>query len=149
VREMQLIYGSRPFGYDELVLVGILSTARRNNARDGITGALICREDLFLQLLEGPRDVVTSAFSRILRDDRHVEVVNLWSGDFETRLFPEWSMRHDPARSWMWTRQDVANGAVGRASMQEICSIFDRLAKEPAETPNNASLTPEKGSDRR
>jgi hypothetical protein len=37
---MQLIYASRPFGYDELTLVGILASARRNNERDGITGAL-------------------------------------------------------------------------------------------------------------
>ncbi len=135
MREMQLIYASRPFGYDELVLAGILATARRNNARDGITGALICREDLFVQLLEGRRDVVTSAFSRILHDDRHVDVVNLWSGDIEARLFPGWSMRHDPARSWMWTIEQVSNGAVGKASMQEIRGIFDRLAKEPPEGP--------------
>ena len=45
---------------------------------DGITGALICRDGLFVQLLEGRRDVVTAAFSRILHDDR--------------RLFPGWSM---------------------------------------------------------
>jgi hypothetical protein len=138
---MQLIYASQPFGYDELVLAGILATARRNNARDGITGALICREDLFVQLLEGRRDVATSAFSRILRDDRHV-------GDIEARLFPEWSMRHDPARSWMWTMQEVAKGAVGRASMQEIRGIFDRLAKEPPQPPIAASLVPEKCPDR-
>ena len=92
MREMQLIYSSRPFGYDELTLVGILASARRNNERDGITGALICRDDLFVQLLEGRRDVVTAAFSRILHDDHHVDVVNLWSGDIDTRLFPGWSM---------------------------------------------------------
>jgi hypothetical protein len=135
VREMQLIYASRPFGYDELVLAGILSTARRNNARDGITGALICREDLFIQLLEGPSDAVTSAFSRILRDDRHVDVTTLLTGDIEHRLFPQWSMRHDPARSWMWTMNDVANGAVGKASVAEIRGIFERLATEPATRP--------------
>lgn len=135
MREMQLIYASRPFGYDELVLAGILSSARRNNSRDGITGALICREDLFVQLLEGPRDVVTAAYARILQDDRHVDVATLTSGDLEERLFPKWSMRHDPARSWMWTREEVANGAVDRASMVEIREIFERLAKEPATRP--------------
>lgn len=144
MREMQLIYASRPFGYDELMLAGILSTARRNNARDGITGALICREDLFVQLLEGRRDVVTSAFSRILRDDRHIDIVNLWSGDAEERLFPAWSMRHDPARSWMWTIEDVADGAIARASAKEIFDIFDRLAKDPPERPNNALSAVEK-----
>lgn len=142
--EMQLIYSSRPFGYDELTLVGILAAARRNNQRDAITGALICRDDLFMQMLEGRRNVVTSAFSRILRDDRHVEVVNLWSGDIKARLFPEWSMRHDPARSWMWTPEQVAGGAIDRASMEEIRSIFDRLAKEPPERPMGPSTTTEK-----
>jgi hypothetical protein len=137
VRAMQLIYASRPFGFDDLALTNILSVSRQNNERDGITGALVCREDLFLQMLEGTRDVVTSAFSRILRDERHVEVINLWSGDVETRLFPEWSMRHDPARSWMWTMAEVATGAVGRASMHEIRNIFDRLAKEPASPQRN------------
>ena len=92
MREMKLIYSSRPFGYDELTLVGILASARRNNERDGITGALICHDDLFVQLLEGRRDVVTAAFSRISHDDRRVDVVNLWSGDIDTRLFPGWSM---------------------------------------------------------
>jgi hypothetical protein len=145
---MQLIYASRPFGYDELMLAGILATARRNNARDGITGALICREDLFVQLLEGGRDVVTSTFARILRDDRHVDVVNLWSGDNDKRLFPAWSMRHDPARSWMWTMEQVAQGAVGNASTQEICGIFARLAKEPPEKTFASSPTSEKCPDR-
>jgi len=48
---MQLIYASQPFGYDELTLVGISAAARRNNARDGIAGAVICRGDLLVQLL--------------------------------------------------------------------------------------------------
>jgi hypothetical protein len=131
VREMQLVYVSRPFGYDDLTLTGILGQARQNNSRNGITGALICREDIFMQMLEGRRDVVTSTFSRILRDDRHVDVVNLLSSDIESRLFPDWSMRHDPVRSWMWTREELANGAIGRASDRDIRAIFERLAKEP------------------
>ena len=90
MREMQLIYASRPFGYDELMLAGILSSARRNNSRDGITGALICREDLFVQLLEGPRDVVTAAYARILQDDRHVDVEQaaLHVSPFPVRALP-------------------------------------------------------------
>jgi len=126
---MQLIYASRPFGYDDLTLTSILMQARENNARNGITGALICREDVFLQILEGPRDLVTSTFSRILRDERHVDVVNLLSSEIDRRLFPKWSMRHDPAQSWMWTPEEVARGAIGRASDREIRGIFERLAR--------------------
>jgi Sensors of blue-light using FAD len=128
----QVIYTSRPFGFDNHTLNGILLSARHYNKRDGITGTLVCRDDLFLQLLEGPRHLVTATYARILRDDRHVEVVGLWSGETAQRLFPNWEMRHDPVRSWMWTRDEVANGAVLRASGEEIRTIFTRIAEEPA-----------------
>ena len=128
---MQLIYASRPFGYDDLALTGILSTARRNNLRDGITGALICREDLFVQLLEGNRDAVTQTFARILRDDRHTEIITLLSDDRDARLFPDWAMRHDPARSWMWTPEQVSSGAIASVTAAQARSVFERLAKEP------------------
>jgi hypothetical protein len=47
------VYSSRPFGFDSAILNGILVDARRSNERDGITGALICRGDIYLQWLEG------------------------------------------------------------------------------------------------
>lgn len=135
LQTIQLIYASQPFGFDDLALSGILNAARKNNQRDGITGALICREDLYLQMLEGRRDVVTAIYARILRDDRHTQVISLWTGDIETRLFPEWAMRHDPAKSWMWTAEQVAAGAIGRASAEEIRGVFSRLASEAPEGP--------------
>jgi hypothetical protein len=128
---MQLIYTSQPFGFDESTLNGILASARRNNRRDDITGALICRGDMYLQLLEGPRETVTALFDRILKDERHVDVVSLVSGDIEERLFPQWEMRDDPARSWMWTPDQVRAGAVRNASAEEIRAVFHRLAAEP------------------
>ncbi len=45
---MQLIYASTPFGFDNTTLNKILSVARRRNAQDQITGALVCRADLYL-----------------------------------------------------------------------------------------------------
>ncbi len=127
---MQLIYASRPFGFTGDMLDDILMAARRNNRRDGLTGALICRADLFLQMLEGPRDKVTATFGRILRDDRHLEVSLVWSGDAPARLFGAWDMLDDPARSWMWSREDVRGGAVVRASAAEARAVFDRVAGE-------------------
>jgi hypothetical protein len=41
----QLIYTSRPFGFDAGTLDDILISARRHNRANGITGALICRAD--------------------------------------------------------------------------------------------------------
>lgn len=131
----QLIYGSRPFGYDDLALAGILAIARTNNRRDAITGALICREDIYLQLLEGDSQAVTAAFARIARDDRHTDVNKLWTGDVDARLFPDWAMRHDPARSWMWTAREVSDGAVTRASPRDVLSVFERLSREDPVSP--------------
>ncbi len=128
----QLIYASRPFGYDDLVLASIFNIARRNNARDGITGSLICREDIYLQLLEGERNPVEAAYARILRDDRHAEVKLICNDAADARLFPNWAMRHDPARSWMWSSADVSAGAHMRASAEEVQSVFERVACEPA-----------------
>ena len=71
----QVIHPSRPFGFDTGILSKIPLDARRLNARDDITGALICRADIYLQLLEGPEATVRQTMERIKRDDRHLEVV--------------------------------------------------------------------------
>jgi Sensors of blue-light using FAD len=127
---MQLIYASTPFGFDSPTLNQILSVAKRNNARDGITGCLICRADFYLQMLEGPRGVVTAAFHRILRDDRHLDVVLISSGDVQVRMFADWSMRDDPARSWMWSQADITGGAIEAASDMDVRAVFRRVATE-------------------
>jgi hypothetical protein len=129
----QLIYTSRPFGFDESVLDNILLSARANNGRRGITGALICRADLFMQLLEGPREAVTDTIGRILRDDRHVDVAIMHCGDATDRLFPDWTMRDDPPHSWMWTQEQVRAGAAQEATAAEALAIFRRLAQQPRE----------------
>lgn len=128
---MHLIYASKPFGYDDLALTNILSVARANNSRDDITGSLICREDIYLQLLEGPSEAVMQTYSRIRRDDRHTEVTTLVSNPTASRLFPDWAMRHDPARSLMWSVSEVRDGAVVRASQSDIIGVFERLARDP------------------
>ncbi len=125
---IQLIYSSQPFGFDTAMLNGILIIARRNNPRDDITGALICRRDLYLQLLEGPREAVEARYRRIARDDRHLEVVQRVSRPVTERLFPTWAMRDDPARSWLWTAKEVDDGALDRATPEDFIAVFERLA---------------------
>ena len=129
----QLIYTSRPFGFDAYTLDDILITARRRNHATGITGALICRADLYMQMLEGPRDAVNATFTRIMRDKRHLEVALICAGDIEDRLFPDWDMREDPPRSWMWSQAEIAAGAARVATMSDARGIFARLATEPAD----------------
>ena len=125
-----LIYSSRPFGFDQNILNGILVTSVDNNKRDQITGALICRSYLYLQYLEGPADSINETFDKIQHDDRHVEIRVLKEGIHAERLFPKWAMRDDPVRSWMWSREEVDAGALDKISASDAFNIFQRHSKE-------------------
>ena len=127
----QIIYSSKPFGFDASVLDDILTVSRVLNSRDDITGTLICRADMYLQLIEGPDAAIQATYNRIRGDDRHMEVKLLVSHDVTDRLFPKWAMRDDPARSWMWTQAEVAAGAIEAATPPQILAMFERLAAEP------------------
>ena len=124
---MRLIYASRPFGFDEALLNGILSDARRCNLRDDLTGALICRADVYLQLLEGPQPAVDAAYARIGKDDRHLDIRVLYREPAAERMFPGWSMRDDPAPTWLWTQEEVAGGVLSRASGSDLLDVFARV----------------------
>ena len=70
----------------------ILAASRTNNARDGVTGGLFFSLRWFAQVLEGPAEMVESAFERIQCDERHSNVTVLQSGPIGSRDFPDWSM---------------------------------------------------------
>lgn len=124
----QLIYSSRPFGFDDSILSQILLTARRNNANAHVTGCLICRNDLYLQLLEGPAEAVARLYDSIQEDDRHLEVTRRLQRQTATRLFAGWAMRDDPAQSWFWTKAEVEAGALERADEDALLAVFTRVA---------------------
>jgi len=124
---VQLIYTSHPFGFDAATLSGILWRARINNARDDVTGALIARADIYLQLLEGPEPAVMRTWSKIRQDDRHVEVTRKVLRPITTRMFPYWTMHDDPAISWLWNQDEVADGAADSATEDQFLAIFARV----------------------
>ena len=128
----QIVYSSKPFGFDASVLDDILTISRVRNSKADITGTLICRADMYLQLIEGPDAAIQATYQRITMDDRHVEINLLLSRAVTERLFPKWAMRDDPARSWMWDQQEIADGAIAAATQQEILAIFERVASEEA-----------------
>ncbi len=125
--EKRLIYRSQPFGFDTAMLAGILSAARRNNPQLGITGALICRHDIYLQLIEGPADAIDALYARIEADDRHFDVQLLLSEDMGERMFPDWAMLDDTAPSQFWAAADVAKGALETATPDALRAPFLRL----------------------
>lgn len=121
------IYSSRPFGFDSNTLNNILVHAQRANPSRGITGALICREDVYLQLLEGPEDEVRKALERIRRDDRHVEFQVHVEKTVPERMFGKWAMLHDPAVTWIWSQAEVEDDAIERTTEAEVEGFFEKL----------------------
>ncbi|SDR72956.1 Sensors of blue-light using FAD [Erythrobacter sp. HL-111] len=124
----QLIYRSQPFGFDQSMLDGILMAARRNNRANGITGALICRQDMYIQLVEGPDDAIDALYQRILADDRHTDVKLEMSLAIEERMFPRWAMLDDTNPSMTFSKEEVEDGAIDRASPEALRALFRRIA---------------------
>jgi len=125
----RLVYSSKPFGFDTSVLNGLLIDSRENNQKNDITGSLICRADIYLQMLEGPEEKVLKTFDKIKKDDRHLEIeVLLTEKDIKVRLFPNWAMKDDPVKSWMWSKEEIADGAVQESSKEKIFNIFKKIA---------------------
>lgn len=74
----------------------ILASARRNNERDALTGALIYNGNNFMQLLEGPADRVDACLKAIREDTRHDGMVEIRRRTIDRRDFAEWSMLYEP-----------------------------------------------------
>lgn len=82
---------SRPLTKHEIAEIGEHSV--RRNADDGITGVLLTLGSVFFQIIEGEDDAIDDLYGRVLRDDRHTDVICLGTeSTASTRLFPDWSM---------------------------------------------------------
>ena len=125
-----IIYASTPFGFSRSDLDHILIKSRYNNDKNDITGALFCRDDLYLQYLEGPEKEIELTFSKITEDDRHTEIYLLKSGMSTRRLFASWAMKDDPVRSWMWTREEIDSGILEKVTETEAMNIFINHSRE-------------------
>lgn len=126
----QVIYVSKPVGFDDKALEGVLVQSKQNNKKNQITGALICRSDLYLQYLEGPPNKIDSLYSKIKIDARHTDVKLLEDAKSKRRLFANWEMRGDPVKDWMWTKEEVADGVLERLSQNDAMNIFVQHSRE-------------------
>ena len=70
----------------------ILHSSRMFNARENITGMLCHGNDRFIQYLEGRREEINLLYGRIMRDERHRDLILLDYGTITQRLFENWSM---------------------------------------------------------
>ncbi|KPF47942.1 blue light sensor protein [beta proteobacterium AAP51] len=90
---VRLIYASRSAGMLSPVEVkDIVRSSQRNNAKLGVTGALVLSNGIFLQCLEGDHLMVNSLYHRILLDARHREPAILAYGEIDHRLYGDWAM---------------------------------------------------------
>ncbi len=84
-----------PSGEDtEVEVRRILEVSRRNNAKAGITGALLYTNGCFAQILEGDYAAVERTFETIQNDERHTAIVPLQFEKVSARGFGPWSMAY-------------------------------------------------------
>ena len=70
----------------------LLARARVQNEARGITGVLVAVDDLFLQILEGEKQVVRGLVKSIERDPRHCRLKVFHEEEIGERAFGSWSM---------------------------------------------------------
>jgi hypothetical protein len=94
---MSLLYVSTAApGVEAPEVQQLIEAACRFNADHEVSGALLGYAGHFLQVLEGPADVVEALYGRIERDPRHHHVTLVHRGPITTRRFSGWAMRHVP-----------------------------------------------------
>lgn len=113
-------------------IASILVSARRNNIRDELTGALVYNGRNFLQLLEGPADRVDACLAVIRADPRHSGMIEVRRRPIETRNFAEWAMLYDPRFEWHpdALARLAANGRID-AEDERIFANFIALGRRP------------------
>lgn len=93
MKYMQLAYASSAATtVDDAELAEILRISRKYNPKVGITGVLLFHNRSFLQILEGPKEMVEALFELINEDERHDAVVLLMKRMVDARDFGKWSM---------------------------------------------------------
>ena len=63
----------------------------------------------------------------LARDRRHTQVKVQVAKVIPERIFGEWSMLHDPARSWIWTHEEVAGGAAEHSTPEKVIDFFMKV----------------------
>ena len=79
---------------EEEEIARMLATSRRNNARHGLTGALLYGNRRFAQVLEGPPDGVAALLDALAGDPRHSALTVLDSDAIGQRCFGAWTMAY-------------------------------------------------------
>ncbi|QKP77822.1 BLUF domain-containing protein [Methyloligella sp. GL2] len=118
-------------------LGAILLSARTNNEKAQITGALLATKDRFTQVLEGDRVAVEQTYARIAANPRHKDLTLLLAEEIQKREFPQWSMAYiDPTHTAEQAVAEVAQGlpvAGGASKLRGLLAMMaDMVSEEKA-----------------
>lgn len=120
----QLMYSSQSTSEPSMVaLTLLLDRARLQNAARGITGALFFVDGVFVQILEGERDVVTQLLAQIRQDPRHEQLTVIAEQPITQRVFTSWSMawlNPDARAIATWAQLD------GTTCINEVLGMLQR-----------------------
>jgi hypothetical protein len=92
---VRLMYASRAADDASAETVtAILKRSKEHNPKVGVTGVLCfcANARIFLQVLEGGRNAVSTLYNRISQDPRHHDVALLSYDEIGERSFASWSM---------------------------------------------------------
>jgi hypothetical protein len=118
----------------------IVSKARQNNIRDGLTGALLGNEDWFVQVLEGKFEKLTKTMNSILVDRRHKDVFIFEIAVAKERMFENWSMHYssldevEPQMVWDCV-DSFRKGSIlgGRSAIHALTLASERSTSQVAQ----------------
>ncbi|MCF0048584.1 BLUF domain-containing protein [Dyadobacter sp. LJ53] len=119
---------------NEEELKKIIEESRKNNASSNITGALLYCNGSIIQVLEGEKEVVSSLFEKIRRDQRHTQIIPLFQGSVQNRLFEKWAMGYSTlnTRNMQELREQflfIDNPDIPVASDNRILSLLHTFFK--------------------
>ncbi|MGB3069964.1 MAG: BLUF domain-containing protein [Ottowia sp.] len=89
---VRLLYASRAVDPSPAAIDAICVSARQHNAEHGVTGVLVYGGGIFMQALEGGRQIVSDLYGVIQRDARHKDVALLHYEEITERRFGGWTM---------------------------------------------------------
>ena len=126
----RVIYVSEKVGSSEKDIADIVEASTQNNPSKEITGCLIEGKNSFLQILEGPSDVIKSLYKTISEDNRHTNVKKLCDEPLDTRLFSDWSMKSDNYKQMEWADATLNAGNFVNISTDAARNIFTRISEQ-------------------
>ena len=108
---------------DAADLEQILVDARTGNEARDVTGALVYADGVFLQVLEGEREVLEDLVERIRQDTRHSAMKVFQKSAIPERAFDVWRMAYltpDLAQMLRWA------GLEGAGTVDELLEVVHR-----------------------